>query len=63
MINTSKNTVATTVTVGIGPQNVAITPDGAYVYVLNGGNDSVSVISTATNTVTTTITGLTSLMV
>ena len=41
-----------------GPQHVAITPNGEYVYVTNGGNDSVSVINTATNTVTTTITGL-----
>jgi YVTN family beta-propeller protein len=58
VINTSTNTVATTVTVGIGPQSVAITPDGAYAYITNGGSDSVSVIGTATNTLTTTITGL-----
>jgi YVTN family beta-propeller protein len=37
---------------------VAITPNGAYAYVTNNGigSDSVSVISTATNTVTATVT-------
>ena len=34
---------------------VAVTPNGAYVYVTNVGSDSVSVISTATNTVTATV--------
>jgi YVTN family beta-propeller protein len=35
---------------------VAITPDGHYVYVVNGNDGTVSVIDAAINTVTTTIT-------
>ena len=35
---------------------MAVTPNGAYVYVTNEGSDTVSVISTATNTVTATVT-------
>ena len=38
-----------------GPVDVAITPDGAFAYVTNSGSDSVSVISTASNSVVATI--------
>jgi len=52
-------TVTTAVTVGSAPVSAAVTPNGEYVYVTNGGsskvNGTVSVINTATNTVTTTI--------
>ena len=34
---------------------VAVTPNGSKVYVANNGDDTVSVISTATDTVTTII--------
>ena len=34
---------------------VAVTPDGAFVYVTNSGSDTVSVIDTATNTVTAAV--------
>ena len=60
MINTATNTVVSTITVGISPLGISVTPDGKYVYVANsninnGGNGPlvgiVSVISTATNTV------------
>ncbi len=54
MIDTATNTVTATITVGNGPRSVAITPDGALAYVTNFGADTVSVIDTATNTVTTT---------
>lgn len=37
------------------PFDVAITPSGEYAYVTNGGSNSVSVINTATNTVTSTV--------
>jgi YVTN family beta-propeller protein len=47
------NTV--TVTVGSNPMGVAVTPNGAYAYVTNAGSGTVSVISTATNTVTATV--------
>ena len=42
------------ITNGRDPYCVAITPNGAYAYVTNEGSASVSIISTATNTVTPT---------
>lgn len=45
-----------TVPVGSIPCGVAITPDGAHVYVTNDGDGTVSVIDTATNAVSATIT-------
>jgi YVTN family beta-propeller protein len=45
----------TTVDVGLGPQGIALTPDRATAYVPNFDNDTVSVIDTASNTVTATI--------
>jgi len=41
-----------------GLQGIAVTPDGGSVYVTASVSNTVSVISTATNTVTTTISGL-----
>jgi YVTN family beta-propeller protein len=38
------------------PFDVAITPDGRYAYVTNGGNNAVSVINIATNTLASTVT-------
>jgi len=49
-------TETTTVPVGKEPFDVAVTPNGEYAYVTNQGSNSVSVISTATNTVTATVT-------
>ena len=46
--------VGTPITVGTAPEGIAITPDGQTVYVTNSASASVSVISTATNTVTAT---------
>ena len=63
VIRTSNNTITDTVSVGPSPTGVAITPDGAYVYVVNRGkvtysggtanysNSSVSVILVSNNTV------------
>jgi YVTN family beta-propeller protein len=39
------------VQVGILPIGVAVTPDGAHVYVTNQSSNTVSVIATASNTV------------
>ena len=51
MIATATNTVITTVNVGRLPFGLAVTPDGSKVYVANNGAGTVSVISTATDTV------------
>jgi YVTN family beta-propeller protein len=55
VINESSNTVVATVPVGMAPQGVAVTPNGAYAYVANLGDNTVSVISTSSNTVVATI--------
>jgi YVTN family beta-propeller protein len=47
--------IAATTPVGHLPKGVTVTPDGSKVYVTNRGRDSVSVIDTATNTVTAAI--------
>jgi YVTN family beta-propeller protein len=52
-------TLIATVTVGQDPQAVAITPDGAHAYVVNTDDTTVSVLNTATNTVSATIGGKT----
>ena len=44
-----------TINVGSQPGGVAVTPDGSKVYVANFLSNNVSVIATATNTVTATI--------
>ncbi len=65
VIDVATDTVIATIPVGIGPYGVAVTPDGTQVYVENSGNhfdawgtgtSSVSVINTASNTVTATVT-------
>lgn len=55
VINTATNTVAGDVPVGIGPRGIAVTRDGQRIYVANIASGGVSVIDTATNTVTKTI--------
>ena len=57
VINATTNTViaSDTVTVGLSPEGVAVTPDNASVYVANSGGGTVSVIDTATSTVVATI--------
>ena len=51
------NAVTATITVGGEPEGVAVSPDGSKVYVANPASNTVSVIDTAANTVTDTITG------
>lgn len=51
--------VSNTIPVGSGPQDVAFTPDATRAYVTNGTGNSVSVINTALNSVSATITGVT----
>ena len=55
VIDTSTNTVVSTITVGTSPWGIAITPNGLYAYVTNLGSGNVLVINTSTNTVVSTI--------
>jgi YVTN family beta-propeller protein len=61
VIDTSTNTVVGIVPVGLTPRGVAITPDGAFAYVTNETDSTVSVIATATNAVVDTVRGVTAL--
>ena len=56
VIDTASDTVVYTITVGSGPRGLVVSPDGSLVYVTNETGDSISVISTATNTVLETVT-------
>lgn len=49
------DSVASTISVGNNPYGVAVSPDGTKVYTTDAGNDTVSVISVATNAVVATI--------
>ncbi len=50
----------TPIPVGLNPFEIAITPDGKYAYVTNKGSNTISVIDTATNTVSSTIENISS---
>ena len=56
VITTATGAVSAPITVGKGPVEVAITPDGKHAYVANSGDGTVSVITTATGAVSATIT-------
>ena len=67
VIETASNTVVATVSVGVFPAWLAITPDGAFAYVANAGDmvscgvglpavcGTVSVIATASKSVVATV--------
>jgi YVTN family beta-propeller protein len=55
VIDTASNAVVKTVTVGTTPSGVAVTPDGAHIYVSNQASNNLSVIETSSNTVTATV--------
>ncbi|MGH6840231.1 MAG: choice-of-anchor tandem repeat GloVer-containing protein, partial [Methylocella sp.] len=55
VLDTVTNTVAATVTVGVNPKGVAVTPDGQHAYVTNLSGGTVSVLATPTNTVAATV--------
>lgn len=51
-------TVASTIPVGQGPTQARMSTDGSEAYILNTTDNSISVLSLATNSVTRTLTGL-----
>lgn len=51
VIDTATNTIISNIFFGFRPSDVAITPDGSLVYVTDMNTASVTVVSTATNTV------------
>lgn len=55
VINTSTNSVASTVNVGSRPLDIAVDARISSVYVVNSGSNSVSVINTSSNTVGATV--------
>jgi YVTN family beta-propeller protein len=57
VVDTTSNTVTTTVAVGGIPFWLAITPNGTRAYVANGADATISVIDTENNTVIATIAG------
>ena len=58
VINTATNTVEPTqLIVGVLQHGIAVTPDGAKVYVANFKSNNISVIDTATNQITSVSVG------
>ncbi len=55
IIDTSDNTVVSTISLGDSPAHGEVTPDNSYAYIPNINTHTVSVISTATNTIVATI--------
>ena len=55
VVQTSDNTVLTEITGFQKPEDVKITPNGEFAYVTDAGAGTVSVISTASNTIVDTI--------
>jgi len=55
VIDTTTNSVITSIPVGDAPEGVCVSPDGVRVYVANRNSGDVSVIDTGTNTVIDTI--------
>lgn len=51
----NNNKPLTTIPVGLNPGAVAYSPDGLHVYVVNSGDNTVSIIDTITDTVTATL--------
>jgi YVTN family beta-propeller protein len=62
VVNLLTNTIVGTITVGLAPAGLAITPDGAFVYVINyvdgnPGTGTISIIQTSTQSVVGRISG------
>src|SRR5262249_50419220 len=50
VIDTSSVAVVATASTGLSPRQPAVSPDGAYVYTANVNSGTISIFSTATNT-------------
>lgn len=55
VFDTVTNNSVATIPVGLCPQEIAVTPDGAHAYVTNFGDNTLSVIDISSNAVTETI--------
>lgn len=55
VVDTTRNVVIGTITVGMGSRALSLTPDGQNVLVLNSADSTVSVIETTTNVVSKTV--------
>lgn len=55
VIATATQTVAATIPVGLSPEEVAFTSDGAFAYVVNGNSSNVSIIDTTSLSVVNTV--------
>jgi len=58
VIDLATNAIVAIIPVGFGPIGATVSPDGSKVYISNGGDQTISVVSTATNSVIAKITGL-----
>jgi YVTN family beta-propeller protein len=56
VIHVATGNVTANITVGNGPDAIAITPDGSQLYVTNNDDGTVSIIDTSNNAVLGTIT-------
>lgn len=52
VINTSTNTIETTISGFTNPAGIAFSPDGSLAYVTNSGSDTVSIVNTSTHLIT-----------
>jgi YVTN family beta-propeller protein len=55
VLSIPSNALVATITVGTGPFQTVITPDGSRLYVANAVSNSISVVNTATNAVIATV--------
>lgn len=55
LIDAASDTVVAKVPVGLHPAHVVLTPDGRFAYVVNGGDNSVSVVDASERSVVATI--------
>ena len=59
VFRTSDNTIVASPSVGSRPDELCVTADGAYIYVVNAISQTISVIRSSDHTVLTTISGMT----